>query len=257
MQSCIYEGRVMHRRCRPILHSFRYGVSLLYLDLAELDSVFDQRWLWSSRRTAWARFSRSDHVGDINVPLDVAVRDLVEMNTGRRPRGPIRLLTNVRYAGFLMNPLSLYYCFGQVVERVEAVVAEVNNTPWGEQHCYVLRPQHNSNASRFRAMHAKDFHVSPFMSLEQQYRWALTPPSDHLSVNIESFKHGVKLFGARMTLARRPITGKNLARMLMRYPLASGQIFAAIYWQALRLWWKNCPFYPHPNAPKKSKVPAS
>jgi len=138
MQSGIYEGRVQHRRYAPLPHVFRYPLYLLYLDLAELDQVFRRRWLWSTHLWTLARFRRADHFGDPNRSLDSAVRDLVESRTGRRPMGPVRLLTQLRHLGFLMNPVSFYYCFDTADQKVEWVVAEVTNTPWGEQHCYVL-----------------------------------------------------------------------------------------------------------------------
>ena len=40
MRSCLYEGRVFHRRSGPIKHAFEYGVAFLYLDLSEIDAVF-------------------------------------------------------------------------------------------------------------------------------------------------------------------------------------------------------------------------
>ena len=64
MHSAIYRGWLRHRRFAPKLHDFRYPLFLMYLDLAELDSVFRSRWLWSTRRTALARFDRADHLGD-------------------------------------------------------------------------------------------------------------------------------------------------------------------------------------------------
>ena len=54
MNSCLYEGRVRHRRRGPVEHAFAYDVFLLYLDLAELDDVFRGRMLWSTRRPALA-----------------------------------------------------------------------------------------------------------------------------------------------------------------------------------------------------------
>jgi DUF1365 family protein len=65
---------------------------------------------------------------------------LVAARTGSAPAGPVRLLTNLRYFGHCFNPVSFYYCFDEPGERVEAVVAEVTNTPWGERHAYVLEP---------------------------------------------------------------------------------------------------------------------
>ena len=85
---------------------------------------------------AW--FRRADYLGDPAVPLDQAVLDLVEERTGRRPDGPVRLLTSVRTFGHVFNPVSFYYCFDRGGEQVQAVVAEVTNTPWGERHTYAL-----------------------------------------------------------------------------------------------------------------------
>ncbi|MHC4217607.1 MAG: DUF1365 family protein, partial [Planctomycetota bacterium] len=96
MNSCIYEGWVRHRRYAPVDHIFRYTMFMMYLDLDELDEVFHRRWLWSARRPALAWFRRRDHLGEPDVPLATAVRDLVEAETGRRPAGPIRLLTHLR-----------------------------------------------------------------------------------------------------------------------------------------------------------------
>jgi hypothetical protein len=246
--SVIYEGHVHHRRQRPIRHEFRYALYLLYLDLDELDTVFRGRWFWSTRRRALARFCREDHLGDPSVPLSAAVRDLVQSETGQRPEGPIRLLTQLRYFGYAMNPVCLYYCFDRSGQHVETIVADVNNTPWGEQHCYVLEPNPAPHGKHSEAAHAKTFHVSPFMGMDQEYRWKLTEPGEHVSVRIDSFEEVHKLFDATMTLHRRPLTTWQLARVLLRYPFITGKVVAAIYWQALRLWWKRCPFHPHPKS---------
>ena len=138
MQSCLYNGWVRHRRFAPRAHAFRYRLFMAYLDLTELDHVFRGRWFWSTRRPALAWFRRADYLGNPSVPLDQAVRDAVERDTGMRPRGPIRLLTHLRYFGHGFNPVSFYYCFDPADTRVETIVAEITNTPWAERHAYVL-----------------------------------------------------------------------------------------------------------------------
>jgi DUF1365 family protein len=62
---------------------------------------------------------------------------LLEHRTGSAPAGPIRLLTHLRTFGHCFNPVSFYYCFTPQ-EQLDAVVAEVTSTPWGERHAYVL-----------------------------------------------------------------------------------------------------------------------
>ena len=56
-----------------------------------------------------------------------------------------------------------------------------------------------------------------------------------------------RFFEASMSLTRTEITGASLARVLVQYPFMTARVVAGIYWQALLLWIKRCPFYPHPS----------
>lgn len=252
MESCIYEGWVWHRRHAPVEHNFQNRIFLMYLDLDEVSEVFRGRWLWSASRPAIARFRRADHLGNVDQPLADCVRDLVAESGRPRPVGPVRLLTHLRYFGFVMNPVSFYYCFDRDNSSVVAIVAEVNNTPWGEQHCYVLDAEQFNPTGENRTLD-KEFHVSPFMPMDLQYRWRLSAPNNTLAVNIENLRGSQQVFGVTMQLDRQEITTATLARSFVRYPLMTYRVLAGIYWQALRLWWKGCPFYPHPKHAKKSR----
>ena len=249
MDSCIYEGRVRHTRRSPAQHSFDYRLFLMYLDLGELPDLFARRWFWSASRPALARFRRGDHIGPADEPLDESVRRLVQRETGRRPDGPIRLLTNLSYYGYCFNPVSFYYCFDRDGEKVEFIVAEVNNTPWGETDTYVLSCDPAKRGWRFEP--AKKMHVSPFMPMDVGYRWALSQPAEGLSVYMASSKDGRTFFDAAMALKRQPINGWTLASVLLRFPFQTLKVIAAIHWEALRLWLKRCPVYEHPAKRKE------
>jgi hypothetical protein len=248
LQSCLYKGWVRHRRFAPAGHEFRYELALLYVDLAELPALFDGHWLWSARGRNVVEWRRSDHHGDPGQPLDSAVRDLVAARGGVRPTGPIRLLTHPRYFGFGFNPVSFYYCYDAAGREVETVVAEINNTPWGEQHCYVLPASCNEGDGRMqRFRFGKDFHVSPFLPMDMDYDWRFAAPGERLLVHMENWRDGERQFDATMTLEREAIGSRSLARALAAYPFMTAQVVGAIYWQALRLWLKRTPLYTHPD----------
>jgi DUF1365 family protein len=262
--SAVYEGWVRHRRFAPIEHSFRYPLFLMYLDLDELPGVLDPFPLFSARRAAPAHFRRADYMGDPARPLAECARDAVEAETGSRPAGPVRLLANLRYLGHIFNPVSFYYCFEETGERVDAIVVDVNNIPWGERHPYVLA--RGSRRGRVLGDELdKDLHVSPLMGMDQTYAFRASEPAERLSVHIESrpvqpatapgepqnaAPREPKAFDATLSLRRHELSRARLAGMLARYPAMSLQVVARIYAQSLRLKLKGARYFPHPEGRK-------
>jgi DUF1365 family protein len=230
-RSALYAGHIRHRRFAIREHEFRHRIAMAYLDLDELPGLLGGRLVRS--RPGLVRFRRRDYLGDPAVPLAGAVRALVAERVGRAPQGPIRLLTHLRTFGHCFNPVSLYYCFAPDGERLEAVVAEVTNTPWGERHAYVL-----PGAGELH----KALHVSPFMPMDQRYTCRAPAPGDTLSVHIESREGGRLAFDATLGLKREPLTARSLLR-----PLAPTlRMVALIYGHAVALRLKGVPVHPHP-----------
>lgn len=248
MQSCIYIGDLYHHRYLPRENKFQYTVFFMYLDLAELPHLFDGRWFWSIDRSNVANFKRSDYLGPANVPLEQAVCDKVENTLGQRPSGPIRMLTHLRYFGHCFNPVSFYYCYNKEDTRVEYIVAEITNTPWGDRHSYVLgENQNEGEGTRKRYQFDKDFHVSPFMDFDFQYDWRFDEPGEALFIHMINTKAGKKFFEAQLSLQRRELIGGALAKVLVRFPAMTIKVLSMIYWQAFRLWLKKTPYYEHPK----------
>jgi uncharacterized protein len=249
--SALYYGSVCHRRFDVRAHEFHYRLALAYVDLDELPTLLGGHLLAS--RPGLARFRRRHYLGDEHVPLSDAVRDVVADQAGLRPSGPVRVLTNLSSFGHCFNPVSFYYCMDKAAESVEAVVAEVTNTPWGERHAYVLargsedRPFADAGGAVLAGNSAKALHVSPFMGMDQCYEWRVSVPGETLSVHIASSREGERAFDATLSLRRHELTKTTLLRMSARYPASALRMLALIYAQALRLKLMGVPVHTHPK----------
>lgn len=259
--NAIYEGTVRHCRNEPRKHQFDFRFFMMLIDLDKLDSVFRFQPFWSAKRWALCRLKQSDHLKKHLPESNLRCRVLMELESQgiANDIGPIRLLTQFSYLGFRMNPVSFYYCYDRAGEKIEAVVVEVNNTPWGEQHVYVIPGNQIHDSATVRSGDIKkEFHVSPFFDLKMNYRMAFSVPAENLAIKIENHSidtnsESKKLIDVTLALKRRELTSWNLNALLIRYPIISFRVFAGIYWQALRLYFKKIAFVPHPKTRPESE----
>jgi len=240
LASAVYTGRVVHHRHTPVVHRFSYRIAMVYLDLSEVDAVCDRHPLWSVERPNAVTFRRSDFLGDPAVPLDTAVRDLVEARTGSRPDGPIGVLTQLRTWGWLFNPITTYYCWDPATGQVSTVVVEVTNTPWHERTAYVLP---GTGVHR----EEKQLHVSPFLPMGLVHRFAVGEPGRRLRLAVDDFAGEELVFAASMSLTREEVGRRSLGGVLWRFPLMTLRVSLGIYRQALALRRKGVPFHRHPE----------
>ena len=256
--SAIYKGWVSHQRFAPKSHGFKYQVFMMYLDLDELPTLFNDFKRWSYLTKNWAWFKREDYYGKPEKPLKDEISALVQNATDDAPRGAIRLLTNMRYFGHCFNPVSFYYCFETDGKTLQAIVTHITNTPWGEDYAYVhdfkaekiIKTTKNDEITTFQL--AKNFHVSPYMPMDIDYDWAFKLEGSQLCVHMKNLQKGAQMFNATLMLERQEITERALNWLLIKYPLMTMKVVAGIYWNALLLWLKRVPFYSHPNSEHKA-----
>jgi uncharacterized protein len=240
MRSAIYEGRVVHHRRHPIDHRFTYrlGLPLVYLD--EMRELCRLHPLWSTERANVVSYRRADYLRPDTESLEAAVRDVVHERLGWRPSGPIAMLAHPRTWGWVFNPITLYYCFDPSTASVEALVADVTNTPWHERHAYAVGAPGDHCFS-------KELHVSPFFGMNLEYALSYESPDRHLSLRLDLRDGDSRVFHAGLYLERRSANRKELGRLIWSHPFLTAHVSAAIYRQAFSLWRHGAPFVAHPG----------
>ncbi|MCB1041023.1 MAG: DUF1365 domain-containing protein [Acidimicrobiales bacterium] len=244
--SALYEGTVSHARLDATAHAFEYQVLMAWLNLAELPGSLDAHPLWSARRAAPVRFRRQDFHGDPSVPLDEAVRTTIAEQSGERPEGPICLLAHLRTWGWSFNPIAFYVAFAPDGSgTIDALLAEVTNTPWQERHAYVMAVHATEVPDPVRF--PKAMHVSPFLDMELDHSFAFTPfGAGRLTVRMDDWRGDRREFAATLDVQRFPLDRPTMGRMLRRHPLPAQRVSGGIYLEALKLRAKDAPFRRHP-----------
>ncbi|PMH46762.1 chromosome partitioning protein ParA [Vibrio sp. 10N.286.49.B3] len=238
-KSQLMVGNVRHRRLSPIKHSMTYPLFMPCLDLDEIDLLERKVWGFGQRWWHWARFQRSDYLGDGN--LKQAVQDKVHELTDIRLTGRVVAVCHLRYLGLYFSPVNFYYLYDDE-GRWCYLLAEVSNTPWNERHYYAIPADKGGNGEGWQ--HDKAFHVSPFNPMDQQYVWCLKPLSQRLMVHLECHQER-KIFDATLSMQSQPFNSKILLKHLIKTPIMAVKVMVGIYWQALKLWLKGAPFYSH------------
>ena len=246
MESGIYSGTLRHRRFTPVRHEFTYPLFMVFLDIDRLPELMKISPLAGYNRRNWISYQERDHFGDPAKTLRQRLSRDAEKKGVVLPAGPIFLLTHLRYLGYNFNPVSFFYCYDGE-DKLQMVMAEVNNT-FGETANYWLTPSVERPAgANKRYRFPKQFHVSPFLNLAQEYDWTFTPPAQRLISESVSYEDGREIFDSTLKLDRREWSRTELHRALLRFPWMMAKVIASIHWQALRLKLKRVPVVRHPG----------
>jgi len=238
-------GRVWHRRRAPGAHAFSYRLCMSLLDVDTIAARFHRSRLWSVERFNVVTFRRSDFIGPHSMTVGAAVRQRVEDELGFRPDGRVRMLAHLRQWGHCFNPVAFYFCENGE-GGLQAVVAEVHNTPWNERHAYVLDARAQRGPA-FRFQFDKAFHVSPFLPMDLRYDWRLHYRAERIDVHMRLMRDGTQCFESGMRLALQELTPRRMRRMPFYFPPMTARVTLGIYYQAFRLWLRRAPFFKHPG----------
>lgn len=246
LASCLYLGRVVHRRLRPRVHLLSYRVFCLYADLGELAVLNARLRLFAYNRWGVFSFLERDHGSGSREGL----RSWLNHHLARAGidigDGAVRVLCYPRLLGYVFNPLTVYYCYYYSGE-LAAVLYEVNNT-FGQRHGYLI-PVDRSEGGVILQKCAKEFYVSPFIASTGTYRFRLTQPCERLAVAITYGDGEGPLLHASFRGTRAPLDDRTLGTVFLRYPLMTLKVIGGIHLEALRLWRKGVPIAPRTPAP--------
>jgi DUF1365 family protein len=231
MVNQLYESTVAHVRRIDPPHSFAHQV---YTWLVDLDAPPRLPW-WLK---PFARFDGRDHFTKSD---PASIRSKVDAWLGERgidlDGGQVLMLASARVLGYVFNPITVYWCHDRSGELV-CVVAEVHNTYHG-RHAYLLRPDAEGNATV-----DKEFYVSPFQTMDGEYRMHVPKPGALLSVTVALRQNGETPLTATLRGVRRPADSRWLVRMLLSRPLLPQRVSALIRKHGVALWLRKAPLVP-------------
>lgn len=249
--SCLYFGRVMHKRLRPFGHRLDYRIFSLYLDLDELPSLSRRLRFFSHNRWNLLSFMDQDHGAADGSALKPWLEARLAEAGIDSEGGPVRLLCFPRLLGYVFNPLTIWFCYHRS-GRLVAILYEVRNT-FGEKRCYLIPVDaaHRPGAA-IRQSCDKNFYVSPFIGMSATYHFRLREPGRRLAVLIRQWVTEGELLIASQTGRRQPFDDRTLLRAFLSYPLMTVKVIVGIYLHAFRIWRKGAKLTPRPTAPDQA-----
>ena len=238
INSSIYNGQVIHKRFKPKVHSFRYDVFSLLIDLSELETLDKQVNFFSYNKFNWISFYDKDHGDRDGSSLINWVQKNLRKNNISTENIKIKILCYPRIFGFVFNPLSVFYVYNSN-ENLISILYEVKNT-FGEQHTYIFRIEKDANLIQNNC--SKKFHVSPFIKMNCNYFFRLLKPGNKISVIIDQYENEDKILYASQDGIRTDFNTKYLVKSFLNHPLMTFKIIIAIHYEAFKLWSKGIKF---------------
>ncbi|WP_413520962.1 DUF1365 domain-containing protein [Psychrobacter glacincola] len=209
----IFHGITWHSRLLPSIHKFAYpyrywGINISALAAGQILPELDIRpfinnnflkklplnkgLLFSGTKKALQQFYPEDYLQGLSTQdknslskdreaydkreystdvqaLEQRLIQAFTEQTGSAPTGDMIGMVVCRNAGLYFSPVNFYLGFDKAQQPTH-LLAEVSNTPWDKRHYYGFL----LDGGNTEFCHDKDFHVSPFNPIDQQYQWQVT-----------------------------------------------------------------------------------
>lgn len=232
----LYVGDVVHKRARPKRHSLRYRVFSMLVDLDRLESLDEKLRFFSLNRFNLVSLVTSDFGPRDGSSIAAFIRHRAA-EAGVDDIARIRMLAYPRLLGFAFNPITVYFC-EDATGTVRFMAYEVSNT-FGEHHFYEAGV--DALGAEIHHEAKKALFVSPFNTLEGNYRFSIRPPAEKVFLGITLSTAEGGLLTAYFDAERRPLTDATLLKLLLAYPFMTAKVVVGIHWEALLLWLKGVP----------------
>ncbi len=235
-------GIVWHKRYVPKQHEFSYKLNSWLIDLQDLESLTSKSRLVNKNKWAIYRFRDKDYLRDLegNSLLDKLKREFCAKKVTLSGDEKFFLLGQISNVGIYFSPLNLYICYKD--DNWTHILAEVSNTPWNERHYYLLDRQ------KSQIINKKEFHVSPFFTMDQEYNWHIILNKNHISFRIDTYEKNNLVFSANYTSVSHVLSSPQARKIILFAPLAQCKILVGIYFEALCIWLKKIPYVPYPKS---------
>lgn len=229
LNSCLYEMNVIHYRVEPKKYRFTHRIFMFYIDLDELDLLDKSLTLFSWNRGGMFQFRDDDHFQFDHKTIKENVLTYVKGKGVDTPINRVMLMTNVRTAGYIFNPVSFYFCFDAQNKPVCAV-CEVGNT-FGELKPFFLGPE-TLKDDTFCSVQKKFYYISPFIDLDVPMDFRLKVPQERLFIRIDDLKKDKKFLYTTMNGKRRPLSNMELFWLGIKIPFVTLKVIILIHWHA-------------------------
>ena len=250
MNSCIYKCKIGHTRIWPKKYKFDYGQIYYAIDLDELPSISKKIKFFSHNKPNIISIKNKDYLDSSSNTIKGKLNNWLIKNGYPTHEGRVILLTMPRILNRIFNPINFYFLL-DVGNKYSRAVIEVNNT-FGESHLYILNNLKNKGKLKSTSK-PKQFHVSPFNSMDGHYNFHLSEIGDEVQTEIELIRDNRLVMFTQLNGFKSVLTTSNLLKSTLPSLISNWLTVPKIMLNAAFLYFiSKLKFHPKPKPISKN-----